>query len=209
MLDEKKMKRVKNIGFVIALILAVLIGYGSGKATLQPKEEKKVEVTQNETEQLSQKQVEEFLVAYYTKKDLGTNRNRYKPFMTESMYQQELSKENDSVNQAYKGYVVDFKLKESEIYINQEASTALVKIRYTNTLLAKKNDYEKAQKNVSNEATLRLTYTDNGKGRLRLNQIQSALLTVSGEEETAYPDYGNTHNVQVENTEAVETTEGE
>lgn len=214
MLDEKKMKRAKNMFIVFAFILAILIGYGSGKATIKPtKETKKTSVRRKGTETLSQGQVEEFLVAYYTKKDLGTNRNRYKPFMTESMYNQEVSKENDPINQAYKGYVVDFKLKESEIYINQKTSTALVEVRYTNTLLAKKNNYEKAQKNVSNEATLRLIYSDNGKGRLKLNQVSSVLLTISGEEDATYPEYGSTHKMQtgttVTQSESNQSTEGE
>ncbi|KAF0052057.1 hypothetical protein [Streptococcus agalactiae] len=202
MLDEKKLKLAKKIGLAFAILLALLIGYGSGKSSLKPKQSKKIVATHKVSDKLRQKQVEDFLVAYYTKKDLGTNRNRYKPFMTDSMYQQELSKENDSVNKAYKGYVVDFKLKESDIYINQKTATALVTVHYTNTLLAKKNNYDKAQKNVSNEATMRLTYVDNGKGVLKLNQIQSALLTVSGEEETTYPEYGNTHKMQAGSSEA-------
>ena len=115
--------------------------------------------------------------------------------MTESMYNQEISKENESVNQAYKGYVVDFKLKESDIYIDQKSNSAIAKVRYTNTLLAKKNKYEKAQKNVSNEATLKITYTLDAKGKLKVNQLQPALLTISGQEED-YPSYGNTHKTE-------------
>lgn len=139
MLDDSKIKRYKLIGIVVGAFLIFIIGYGSGQVKINANNEpKKVQKTVSNTEKLTQKQVQSFLIAYYTKKDLEENRNRYQPFMTESMYNQEVSKENDSVAQAYKGYVVDFKLKESEIYIDAKTNTAIAKVRYTNTLLAKK-----------------------------------------------------------------------
>ncbi|HEN7064404.1 TPA: hypothetical protein U7I83_000375 [Streptococcus agalactiae] len=191
MIDENKLKRYKILGLIIGAVLVFIIGYGSGQVKINANNEpKKVQKSTSKAEKLTQKQVQSFLIAYYTKKDLEENRNRYKPFMTESMYNQEVSKENDSVAQAYKGYVVDFKLKESEIYIDAKTNTAIAKVRYTNTLLAKKNNYEKAQKNVSNEATLQLIYTPDAKGKLKLNQLQPALLTVNGQDDS-YPDYGN------------------
>lgn len=196
MLDDSKIKRYKLIGLVVGAILIFIIGYGSGQVKINAKEApKKTQTKKVDAETLTQKKVQSFLIAYYTKKDLEENRNRYQPFMIESMYNQEISKENESVNQAYKGYVVDFKLKESDIYIDQKSNSAIAKVRYTNTLLAKKNKYEKAQKNVSNEATLKITYTLDAKGKLKVNQLQPALLTISGQEED-YPSYGNTHKTE-------------
>ncbi|HEM3629971.1 TPA: hypothetical protein U1C31_002323 [Streptococcus suis] len=115
---------------------------------------------------LAYQDVNDFLSAYYTKKDLGTNRNRYKPFMTENLYKQEVSKEEEAVSQTYKGYVVDFEFKEADIYINTKTNIALVQVTYTNTLLEKKDNYEKAQKNVRNRTILKLSYIRDKEGEL-------------------------------------------
>lgn len=153
MIDEIKLRHLQRLGLIVAAIVLLLMGYGLGASLHQ--NEKKVKETPTQTtkkvegKSLTQNKVKDFLIAFYTKKDLGENRNRYKPFMTSSMYQSELSLEDDATNQAYKGYVVDFKYKDSEIYIDGKNNVALVKVRYTNTLLSKKGDYSKAQKNVS------------------------------------------------------------
>ena len=159
---------------------------------------------------MTQNKVKDFLIAFYTKKDLGENRNRYKPFMTSSMYQSELSLEDDATNQAYKGYVVDFKYKDSEIYIDAKNNVALVKVRYTNTLLSKKGDYSKAQKNVSNEATVKLSYLQDGK-KLLVNHVDSILITSSDGTDSDYPDYGKlqTNTTTTQETSNKTQTEGE
>lgn len=46
-------------------------------------------------------------MVYYTKKDLGENRNRYKEYMTDAMYNQAVLLENEPTTQTY-SYVVDF-----------------------------------------------------------------------------------------------------
>ncbi|MFU2223435.1 hypothetical protein ACMZ6X_10740, partial [Streptococcus pluranimalium] len=88
-----------------------------------------------------------------------------------------------------KGYVVDFKFKEADIYVNTKTNVALAQVTYTDTLLEKKGNYDKAQKNVSNQATLKLTYVEE-KGKLKVNKLQAAILQLSGEEPTDLPDYG-------------------
>ena len=109
--------------------------------------------------ELTQGYVKDFLIAYFTKKDLGENRNRYLPFMTEGAYQQEINTEDEPANQAYKGYVVDSKLKSATIYLDKENLVALAQVRYSQTQLQKKNDYSKAQVDVGAETTLKITYT--------------------------------------------------
>lgn len=209
MLDEEKLKKMRWIITVIGIILALLVGYGlgsSGKKTTTTTQTQTSSKTQTKTtKNLTQKQVEKFLVAYYTKKDLGENRNRYKEYMTDLMYNQEVSTEDEAVNQAYKGYVVDYIFKSADIYIDETNLVAIVKVRYTNTLLAKKNNYENAQKNVSNESTLRLTFVEQN-NKLLVNKKESVLLTFSTESDSDYPDYG-TLTDSTDTTDSSETTE--
>lgn len=195
MLDMEKLKRVKVMGLVVGAVLLLLIGYGvgaSGKnisSNPSSKENKTTTIKSEKTKELTQKQVKNFLVSYYTKKDLSENRNRYKEYMTDAMYNQEVSIEDEATNQAYKGYVVDYIFKEAEIYIDTKNKVAIAKVRYTNTLLSKKNNYEKAQKNVSNESTLRLTYVQQN-NKLLVNKKESILLVSNTESNSDYPDYG-------------------
>lgn len=207
MLDMDKLKRVKVMGLVVGAVLLLLIGYGigaSGKNTSSnpsSKENKTTTIKSEKTKELTQKQVKNFLVSYYTKKDLSENRNRYKEYMTDAMYNQEISIEEEATNQAYKGYVVDFIFKDAEIYIDAKNKVAIAKVRYTNILLAKKNNYEKAQKNVSNESTLRLTYAQQN-NKLLVNKKESILLVSNAESNSDYPDYGTaTTNNTTENAD--------
>ena len=48
---------------------------------------------------LSSDTVKEFLTQYYTKEKLGENNTRIQPYMTESAYSQELTSQNDAMNQ--------------------------------------------------------------------------------------------------------------
>lgn len=58
--------------------------------------------------------------------------------MTEAAYQQEVASEKEPAAQAYKGYVVDTKLKSATIYIDEENHVALAKVSYTQTQLQKR-----------------------------------------------------------------------
>ncbi|MEE3699391.1 hypothetical protein V2H32_10380, partial [Streptococcus uberis] len=97
MIDEHQVKRLKKMGYVFSGIMLLLIGYGlgaRGKTNDTPKESTKITTKKTkDPKAISQKQVKNFLIAYYTKKDLEENRNRYKDYMTDPMYQQEKSLE--------------------------------------------------------------------------------------------------------------------
>lgn len=190
MIDEEKVKRLRIIAGGIILVLLLLLSYGVGQLTAPQKIVNEPSKKVIEEQVLTYQEVKDFLSAYYTKKDLGTNRNRYKPFMTEALYTQEVSKEETPVSQTYKGYVVDFEFQEADIYINTKTNIAIVQVDYTNTLLEKKENYDKAQKNVRNQSILKLTYTRDDKGTFKLNAIQPAVLQLSGEEKPNLPDYG-------------------
>lgn len=193
MIDEHQVKRLKKMGYVFAGIMLLLIGYGlgaRGKTNNTHKESSKITTKKTENPKvMSQKQVKDFLIAYYTKKDLEENRNRYKTYMTDPMYQQEKSLEEQPVNQTYKGFVVDYKFKSADVYIDNVNHVVLAKVYYTNTLLSEKNNYDKAQKNVSNEATVRLTYQES-KGKMLVDKMESILLMSNNQEGSDYPNFG-------------------
>lgn len=180
MFDTTKLKILKIGGYCLLVILAVVIGIGVGQSTsTSHKKETSEKTTQSTTDtNLSQKQVKEFLLNYYTKKDLGENRNRYKDYMTDSLYQQTVSIENEPQNQTYKGFVVDFKFKDATIYIDQTSHQVIAQVNYVNTQLDQKKNYDTAQKDVVNKATLRLTYVDE-KGKMKVNKMESIILTDS------------------------------
>lgn len=198
MIDIKQSKKFQRMVLVVAAVILFLIGYGIGgrNKTVDTSGKTKTATSQkeqtitNQKGELSQKQVKDFLVAYYTKKDLEENRERYRPFMTKGLYTSEVNQEDKAVNQAYKGYVVDYVFQSAQIYIDQENLTAIVQVRYSNTLLSKKNNYDKAQTNVANEATLKLTYSKQN-GKFLLNNKEQMLLTSNTGTSSSYPDYGS------------------
>ena len=57
---------------------------------------------------MSSDTVKEFLTQYYTKEKLGENNTRIQPYMTESAYSQELTSQNDAMNQVYKDFGLSF-----------------------------------------------------------------------------------------------------
>ncbi|ESR10529.1 hypothetical protein DIX59_10155 [Streptococcus iniae] len=192
MIDEHQVERLKKMGYIFAGIMLLLVGYGlgaRGKTTDSTNVVAKPTAKKVAAKEITQKQVKNFLIAYYTKKDLEENRNRYKNYMTDPMYSQEKSLEEQPVNQTYKGFVVDYKFKSADIYIDNVNHVALAKIYYTNTLLSEKNNYDKAQKNVSNEATIRLTYQE-AKGKMLVDKIESILLVSNNQTGSDYPTFG-------------------
>lgn len=203
MIDPKKLKMVKIVGYVVGLILAIAVGVVLGQSALssQTKQETTKTTKTTKTSTLTQKQVTNFLLNYYTKKDLGENRNRYKEYMTDALYQQTVATEDEPQNQTYKGFVVDFEFKNADIYINEDSLEVIAQVTYVNTLLDEKKNYETAQKDVVNTATLRLTYVKEN-DKYKVNKIENIILT----DQTG--DYG-TLDSSTEATETSTETEGD
>ena len=178
MLDLKKIKILKVVGWILLVILAALIGFSAGQGSTKTKTQEKPKqktTIANSSFNVKQKDVEEFLLNYYTKKDLGENRKRYKEYMTEGMYSQEVAKEDEPQNQTYKGFVVDFEYQGSEIYIDEKNHQVLAQVRYTNTLLDEKKNYDSAVKDVQNETVLKLSYSEDN-GKFKISKIETMAL---------------------------------
>ncbi|GAK31333.1 hypothetical protein WOSG25_090300 [Weissella oryzae SG25] len=185
MYDEKKIKRFKTIVGIVVAVLIFIVAYSVGHYTANAGGQaknvpQKVTASKNE---LSRSTVEKFDLAFFTKKDLGENRNRYKDLMTEAMYNQEVAEENKPVNQAYKGMVIDQALKSQNIYIDQKNNTALVDVEYTNTQLKEPGNLKTALKDQNNNATLKLSFVKQGKKYL-VNEIKWVSLVEAGSSST-------------------------
>lgn len=117
MIDTNKLTWFKRLFLVIGLIIIIIFLLGLGFGQMGKTNQKQVTTPKTTTKktiagnQLTEKWVKKFLIAYYTKKDLEENRNRYKEYMTEGMYNATVSEEETAQNQAYKGYVVNFEFQ--------------------------------------------------------------------------------------------------
>ena len=207
MIDMEKLKLLKIGGILIGVVLALGFVFWIGAATsAQNKAKKEAETTQQETKaegsELTQEYVKEFLTAYFNKQDLGENRNRYLPYMTEAAYNQEVNSEEEPSVQTYKGYVVDTQLKSSTIYIDQENNVALAQVRYTQTQLQKKYDYTNAQTNVGSSRTIRIRFSKQD-GKYLVNHIDPILIvdSLSASEKASIPSLNKPSTDKTQSTE--------
>ena len=102
-----------------------MMGYTAGQHSTAKQSRKEIELTaaklvedkqaEDKARILSSDTVKEFLTQYYTKEKLGENNTRIQPYMTESAYFQELSSQNDAMNQVYKDYILDYHFEKADI----------------------------------------------------------------------------------------------
>lgn len=207
MIDMEKLKLLKIGGILIGVVLVLGFVFWIGAATsAQNKAKQEAATTQQETKaegsELTQEYVKEFLTAYFNKQDLGENRNRYLPYMTEAAYNQEVNSEEEPSVQTYKGYVVDTQLKSAIIYIDQENNVALAQVRYTQTQLQKKYDYTNAQTNVGSSRTIRIRFSKQD-GKYLVNHIDPILImdSLSASEKASIPSLNKPSTNQTQSTE--------
>ena len=210
MYNEKRVKLIRRFAILVLFVAGILTGFGVGQlvnkqeAKNEPKQVNTVKKTiedKTKKNELTSKDVENFLIAYYTKKDLSENRKRYKPFMTSSMYTQEPDIEDLPIHQAYKGYVINQVFDEADIYIDSENLVALVEVKFHNTQLVEKGTTEGALVDTPETQTLKLTFTEENK-RFKVNNINKIFLTTTGE-----TPRNNTYEDEEENkTEDSKTT---
>lgn len=181
MYNENKMKRVRKLLIGVSVAIALIIGFGVGSLGKKEanKEVEKPKVSETKPTTLTEERVKQFLIAYYTKKDLSENRNRYKPMMTEAMYKQETNQEDLPVNQAYKGYTVNQVFDSAKIYVDDTNLTAICEVTYHNTQLKEKNSIKNALKDQSNTESIKISYVKQGNDYL-VNNINGVMLTDMG-----------------------------
>ncbi|KXT75179.1 hypothetical protein STRDD10_00415 [Streptococcus sp. DD10] len=186
MYNQKLIKIVKWIGLGGLLLLTFAAGYSLSNvqhqvASQRAKQGLKAPQTtlQTQDKPLTDSAVKDFLVSYYTRKELEENRPRYKPFMTESMYTETVTEEDKPVNQTYKGYIVDQVFDQATIYIDEENKVALATVRYTSTKLEEKDNRDSAIGTETSNVTIRLAYV-NQNGKLLVNKLEPFVLSEPG-----------------------------
>lgn len=179
MLNKKLVKIAKRLATVVIAVILLVAGFIVGNAYRTAKDEQKIkEITESSQTkkadnnwELKRKDVQDFLTVYYTKKDLGENRERYKPYMSEGLYNAVVSEEEKPANTVYQGYLVDWEYETSEVHINTLEKTALVTVKYKNTTLAVKDDRSKSS-TQSHKVSLKLTYVKSG-DKLLVNKMDT------------------------------------
>ncbi|WP_225535404.1 MULTISPECIES: hypothetical protein [unclassified Enterococcus] len=180
MYNQAKIQKLKKVGWTFGLLFLVLIcffvGLSVGKSKQKAEQKPIKQEVVEKKEGLTTDTVQKFLIAYYTRKDLGENRNRYEPLVTSSMYNELTTEEDQPVNQAYKGYVVNQVLDSADIYINEENDTAICVVTYKNTQRRKIGSDEGALKNQSNQEAVQVTFTQQGK-KFKVDKMEPVTLT--------------------------------
>ena len=144
MLNKVKTKALISVGAVAATSFILMMGYTAGQHSTAKQSRKEIELAatklvedkqaEDKASILSSDTVKEFLTQYYTKEKLGENNTRIQPYMTESAYSQELSSQNDAMNQVYKDYILDYHFEKADIFVNQTTNQAIAMVSYNVTM---------------------------------------------------------------------------
>lgn len=179
MLNKMKVRLLISLGSFAIISFIVMIGYTIGYQSVSTQTNKQIKAEahklftkekQKEKETvLSDELVNEFLIQYYTKKKLGENNICIAPYMTDSAYKEEVTRQEDSINQVYKDYILDYRFDKANIYINTKTNEAIVEVSYRVTYVS--DISEKAQKtNQTETKSLKISYTKFS-DKLLVNQL--------------------------------------
>ena len=168
MLNKVKARFLIGVGGLVAVSFMVMIGYTIGLQSVSKQTEHQILaeanklVTKERQEEkatvLSDELVKEFLTQYYTKVQLGENNARIKPYMTDSVYKEEVARQEDSINQVYKDYILDYRFETAHIYVNTETNEALAEVSYQVTYISDLS--KKQQRTTQTETkTIKLSYS--------------------------------------------------
>lgn len=199
MYNQDKVKIVRIGVLILVCFVSLLVGGTVGYFLHSPSP-----TTQTQTEEvvqesrLTQDVVKEFLITYYTKKDLGENRDRYKDLMTDQMYRQKVDEEESPVYQAYKGYILNQVYDKAKIYIDEETLTVLADVEYHNLQTTKRNNPENGV-TMYEKATVKLQFVKQGDQYL-VNRIEHLEAKIDRSEFT------NTGRVSEETSQETTTT---
>lgn len=179
MLNKMKARLLIGLGGLAVTSFMVMMGYTIGSQSVTNHTNKQIQteahkllIKEKEKEKasvLSDELVKEFLTQYYTKEKLGENNNRIKPYMTDSAFKEEVTRQEDSINQVYKDYMLAYRFESAQIYVNTEANEALAEVSYQVIYVSDVSD--KAQKSTQTETTsLKLSYAKLS-DKLLVNQV--------------------------------------
>lgn len=224
MYNQRLINLLKYGGAALVAFLLLSLGFGAGniyekisvKKQLAKVQKNQATITkEDDRHPLTEKLVKEFLLVYYTKKDLEENRPRYKPYMTESMYEAAVKEENSAVYQAYKGYVVDQVFDSATIYIDKENRTALAQVTYSSVLLSEKHNRQGLSTNQTTSVSVRLNYVVD-KDKLLVSRVTPITITDSNDRSTTRfnpaltsDESSHTEHAEEDKTETTTQEQGE
>ncbi|WP_278043537.1 peptidylprolyl isomerase [Streptococcus agalactiae] len=180
MLNKMKARLLIGLGGLAVTSFMVMMGYTIGSQSVTNHTQKQIQsevqkllTKEKEKEKasvLSDELVKEFLTQYYTKEKLGENNNRIKPYMTDSAFKEEVARQEDSINQVYKDYMLDYRFESANIYVNAEENKAFAEVSYQVIYVSDVSD--KAQKSTQTETrTLKLSSYAKLSDKLLVNQV--------------------------------------
>jgi len=171
MLNKVKTKALISVGAVAATSFILMMGYTVGQHSTAKQSRKEIELVaaklvedkqaEDKTSILSSDTVKEFLTQYYTKEKLGENNTRIQPYMTESAYSQELSKD----------YILDYHFEKADIFVNQTTNQAIAMVSYNVTYVSDLKNANQSKTNQTETRTVKLSYSKLP-GKLLVNQVQ-------------------------------------
>ncbi len=178
--NKTKMRVLIATGIVFLIGFIGMIGYTLGnqlttnQATKEAEKNASVILEQKAQEvadkTLTDEKVQDFLIQYYTKTKLGENNHRIKNFMTESAYNEELTKQGLAVNQVNKDFIVDYVFEEATVFINSKTNEVISDVTYSVTYLSELSNAQQFKNTQQETATVKLVYTEVS-GKLLVNQI--------------------------------------
>lgn len=179
MLNKMKAQLLIGFGGFAVISFLVMLGYTIGSQSVTNHTQKQIQseaqkllTKEKEKEKanvLSDELVKEFLTQYYTKEKLGENNNRIKHYMTDSAFKEEVARQEDSINQVYKDYMLDYRFESAQIYVNTEENEALAEVTYQVVYVSDVSD--KAQRSTQTETTsIKLSYAKLS-DKLLVNQL--------------------------------------
>lgn len=181
MLDKAKTKALIGLGSVALTSFILMMGYTAGQHSTAKLSNQEIERSakklleekekEDKSNVLSSETVKEFLTQYFTKEKLGENNSRIQPYMTESAYSQELTSQNDAVNQIYKDYILDYHFDKAAIFVDQESNQAIAEVSYQVTYVSDLQHADQARTKQTETRTVKLTYAKLP-GKLLVNQMQ-------------------------------------
>ncbi|MFA9492319.1 peptidylprolyl isomerase [Streptococcus sp. E17BB] len=188
MYNKVKIRLMALLGALMLVGFVGMIGFTLGNKITHHQAVKEAEknasrvleekVKENQDKTLSEQNIKDFLIQYYTKKKLGENNHRIKSFMTESAYNKELTEQEKAVNQVNKEFVVDYVFEEATIFINHQTNEAIVEVSYSLTHLSEVTDGQQFKNTHRETDTLKLSYSL-ASGKLLVSQITPWQLNLS------------------------------
>lgn len=195
MIDKRKVKIFKLIGLgggIILILLLMFFWQGGHKKS-----------STDSSTQVASRQITDFLKIYFTKDKVGSNREDYRPYLTEQAYQEEMANEEEPGFKVRTSLMQNFRYKSAKIYVGAEEPVVFATVTYDYDSVSQKKREEDQQKTVrtTNSYSLKLTYKDVD-GKQLINKIEIVNLNPVGEAGQQTDDYApGVINLEEMNTE--------